>query len=761
MKNKKTSKKQQLFETMDTLQKIVKTEYSDEMKQSFLDYSMSVIVARAIPDIRDGLKPVHRRIIYSMKELGLSSDKQYRKSANVVGTVLSKYHPHGDASVYDAMVNLTHNFYLTMPLIDGHGNFGSIEGDPNAAYRYTEARLEKYTEDVFLKDLSKQTVNFVPNFDNSTVEPEILPALLPNVLINGTNGIAVGMITSTPPHNLKEVVDAYKLYIKNPKIKIENIIDVFHGPDFPTGGIVLNKSELIEIYKNGTGKIKLCGKVEIERATGRGDRDKIVITEVPYTMIGSGIGKFLTDVAELAKQKVLPEISDISNQTSSEGIRLVIELKPNSDIKRVQNILYKKTKLEDTFPVNMLYIVNKRPETLGILDIFSRFHEFQVETKTNKYKAILQKQKEIFEIREGLILAIDAIDTIIEVLRGSKTVKNAKDCLMGKGISNIIFKTKKSEAIARKFSFTELQAQAILDMKLSRLINLELNALIKEKDDAQKIINKCEKILASKKEIDKIIVSELNEIEEKYSTKRKTKLTDNVIPDVDINKIPVSDVYIAYDKFGYFKCYDIATYERNKETFLETNTVLQTKNTSSIFVFTNVGNVHQIKISDISYCKAKDRGVPVDNLSGYNSANEHVVSVFSTETLKENNIVIVTKENLIKTVSGNEYITSRKLIQSTKLDKNDKIISVNLSNFDYICVLSSSNYILKMKIKEIPEQKRNSSGVRCMRLKVGEYITNAFFVKENDKAITINQKQFQISKIKSARRATQGQYLKI
>lgn len=736
---------------------IVKTEYSEEMKKSFLDYSMSVIVARAIPDIRDGLKPVHRRILYIMNEIGQTSDKPYKKCANVVGTCLSKVHPHGDSSVYGSLVNMTHEYSLTRPLIDGHGNFGSVEGDPCAAYRYTECRLEKYTEDVFLKDLTKQTVDFVPNFDNSFSEPEVLPASLPNVLINGSEGIAVGMVTSTPPHNLGEVIEAYKLYISNPKTKTEDYLTVLKGPDFPTGGIIVNKSDLSEIYKTGTGKIRIRGKIEFEPAQGRGDRDKLIITEIPYTMIGQGIKKFLSDVADLAKSKVLPEVIDILNQTSGKGIRLVIEVKQGSDIDRIKNILYKKTKLEDTFSVNMLYISEKRPEVCGLQKTFSKFYQFQTETKQRKYQAILCKQKEIVEIREGLIKAIDVIDVIIEILRGSKTIKIAKDCLMGIDTTKVSFKTKKNEAIAKKLSFTDIQAQAILDMKLSRLINLELNSLIKEKEEALKTIAKCEKVLKSKKEMDKIIISEIDNIKTQYATKRKTKITNANTVDIDTNIIQENDVYVCYDKFGYFKTYDDATYERNKENIMETNKALLTKNTDTVFIFTNKGNVHQIKVNDIPLCRARDRGTPADNISNYNSSKEQIVQVFSGEELNQNKLLFVTKHNCIKQVFGNEFITSRKTITSTKLmGENDEVIAVNKIT-NTLMILSTDGYILKIKIEEIPEQKRNSAGVRCMKLKDGEDIKQVFSIDEKTKEININDKTISVSKIRYGKRATSGQ----
>ena len=355
---------------------ILKTEFSEEMQKSYLDYSMSVITARAIPDARDGLKPVQRRVLYDMSELHLNHDKPHRKSARIVGDTMGKYHPHGDASIYDTLVVMSQSFKRGMPLVDGHGNFGSIEGDGAAAMRYTEAKLQKFAEEVYLKDLDK-TVNFIPNYDETEKEPEVLPVRVPNLLINGAEGIAVGMSTSIPPHNLGEVCDACIAYIRNRDISVEELMQVLPGPDFPTGGIIANRSELPLIYKTGAGKLKLRGKTEVELGKKRTDRDRLVITEIPYTMVGAGIDKFLCDIAGLVESKKLPEVVDISNQSSKEGMRIVLELRRDADVERIRNILYKKTKLEDTFGINMLAIVRGRPETLDLKGILKYYLEFQ------------------------------------------------------------------------------------------------------------------------------------------------------------------------------------------------------------------------------------------------------------------------------------------------------------------------------------------------------------------------------------------------
>ena len=420
-------------------EKIIKTEYSEEMQRSYMNYSMSVITSRAIPDARDGLKPVQRRVLYDMSELHLGHDKPHRKSARIVGDTMGKYHPHGDSSIYETLVVLSQMFKKGMPLVDGHGNFGSIEGDGAAAMRYTEARLEKFAEEVYLKDLDK-TVNFVPNYDETEKEPEVLPVRVPNLLINGAEGIAVGMSTSIPPHNLGEVIDTVQAYIDNQEMDTASLLEYLHGPDFPTGGIIANKKDLPAIYETGTGKIKLRARMEVELGKRKADKDKLVITEIPYTMIGAGINKCLMDIADLVESKKLTDVVDISNQSNKEGIRIVLELRKDADIEKIKNILYKKTKLEDTYGVNMLAIVKGRPETLNLRGILKNYLDFQYENNTRKYQVLLQKEQEKKEIQEGLIKACDIIDLIIAVLRGSKNLKDAKACLMEGDISKIQFR---------------------------------------------------------------------------------------------------------------------------------------------------------------------------------------------------------------------------------------------------------------------------------------------------------------------------------
>jgi len=498
-------------------EQIIKTEFSDVMQKSYIDYAMSVICQRALPDVRDGLKPVQRRVLYAMQELGLSADKPHRKSARIVGDTMGKYHPHGDSSIYEALVVMEQDFKKGMPLVDGHGNFGSIEGDGAAAMRYTEAKLQKFTQDVYLADMDKNVVDFQPNFDETEKEPVVLPVRIPNLLINGAEGIAVGMTTSIPPHNLSEVVDGVKAYMDNPEITTEELMEYVKGPDFPTGGIVVNQKELKNIYETGSGKMKLRGKVHFEKAKKRSERDKLVITEIPYTMIGANISKFISDVVGLIENKTTSDIIDVSNESSKEGIRIVLELRRNADAERLENLLYKKTRLEDTFGVNMLAIANGKPELLSLKDIISHHTKFHYEVLTRKYETLLKKELEQKEIKEGLIKACDIIDLIIEILRGSKSLKDAKSCLINGDTENITFKTQKSKKEASKLCFTEKQASAILEMRLYRLIGLEIMALQEEYAEILKKIDKYQDILEHPASMKRVMKKDLEKIKKNYA----------------------------------------------------------------------------------------------------------------------------------------------------------------------------------------------------------------------------------------------------
>ena len=552
---------------METKQEnVIPTDYAEVMQKSYIDYAMSVIISRALPDVRDGLKPVQRRTLYDMYELGIRYDRPYRKCARIVGDTMGKYHPHGDSSIYEALVVMAQDFKKGKTLVDGHGNFGSIEGDGAAAMRYTEARLEKLTQDVFLEDLDKNVVDFMPNFDETEKEPVVLPVRIPNLLVNGADGIAVGMATSIPPHNLGEVVDAVKAYMKNNDISVKGLMRYLKGPDFPTGGLVVNKDDLLRIYETGTGKLRVRGKVETVKL--KGGRQQLVITEIPYTMIGANIGKFLNDIASLVENKKTTDIVDISNQSSKEGIRIVLDLKRDADVENLTNMLYKKTKLEDTFGVNMLAVADGRPETLSLKQVIEHHVDFVFDVTTRKYTTLLNKEQEKKEIQEGLIKACDVIDLIIEILRGSKNREQVKKCLVDGVTEGIRFKSKSSEKAAQKLHFSEKQAAAILDMRLYKLIGLEIEALQADYAETMKNIAIYEDILNNYDSMAEVIMKELDQIKKEYGTKRRTVIENAEEVVYEEKKMEEMEVTFLMDRFGYMRTIDKSAYERNKEAAL-------------------------------------------------------------------------------------------------------------------------------------------------------------------------------------------------
>ncbi|WP_367569229.1 DNA topoisomerase (ATP-hydrolyzing) subunit A [Lacrimispora sp.] len=708
-------------------EKIIKTEYSEEMQRSYMNYSMSVITARAIPDARDGLKPVQRRVLYDMSELRLNHDKPHRKSARIVGDTMGKYHPHGDSSIYETLVVMSQVFKKGMPLVNGHGNFGSIEGDGAAAMRYTEARLEKFAEEVYLKDLDK-TVDFVPNYDETEKEPEVLPVRVPNLLINGAEGIAVGMSTSIPAHNLGEVIDAVFAYIDNPEISIPELMEYLPGPDFPTGGIIANKSDLPAIYENGTGKIKLRGKMEVELGKRKADKDKLVITEIPYTMVGAGINKFLVDVADLVESKKLTDVVDISNQSNKDGIRIVLELRKDADVERIRNILYKKTKLEDTYGVNMLAIADGRPETLNLRGILKNYLDFQYKNATRKYQTLLEKELEKKEIKEGLIKACDVIDLIIAVLRGSKNLKDAKSCLMTGDISNINFRVKGFEKDAQALHFTEKQATAILEMRLYKLIGLEILQLEKEYKETLAKIAEYEKILSSRKNMDEVIKKDLAHIKEEYGTPRRTLIEDGKEAVYDETAVAVSEVTFVMDRFGYCKVLDKASYDRNKDTIeTEHPYVVNCLNTDKICIFTNTGNLHQVKILDIPAGKLRDKGTPIDNLSKFDGTKEEIIYLCHGSGLKGRKFLFATKQALVKVVPGEEFETNNRTVAATKLQDGDLLLSIQALEGQTDVVLQTTlGIFLRFLTEEISEMKKNARGVRGIKLSQGEELEEVY-----------------------------------
>ena len=790
-------------------EQIIKTEYSDIMQKSYIDYAMSVICARALPDARDGLKPVQRRVLYAMDQLGLSHDKPHRKSARIVGDTMGKYHPHGDSSIYETLVVLAQEFKKGKALVDGHGNFGSIEGDGAAAMRYTEAKLQKFTEDVYLADLNKDVVDFVPNFDETEKEPQVLPVRVPNLLVNGAEGIAVGMTTNIPTHNLGEVIDAVIAYMDKNSITTEELMEYLPGPDFPTGGIVANKSDLPNIYETGSGKIKLRGKLEFEKGKGR-EKDKLVITEIPYTMIGAGIGKFISDVIDLVETKKTNDIVDISNASDKDGIRIVLELKKGADVEKLKNMLYKKTKLEDTFGVNMLAIADGRPEIMGLKQIIKHSVDFQYELATRKYTTLLNKALEQKEIKEGLIRATNVIDLIIEIIRGCQSQKQVKECLVHGKTEGIKFKNPESEIYAGNLNFTERQAQAILDLRLAKLIGLEIMALQKEYEELVNKIADYEEILNSRRAMTNVIKKDLRAIKKEYNSPRKTLIEDGKEAVFDENAFVEQEVVFVQDKFGYAKLLEPAAFDRNIESVTENNKYyFNCMNTDTICIFTDNGNVHQIKVQNIPTKKVREKGVPIDNLGNYSSQGESIVALMSFDMLKDKKLLFTTKNGMIKLVDGSEFETNRKTVAATKLGKDDELVSVKITRvsekevvpeepqmpvmlsggsddfepLDFeqmefgqmdmmddagsetelqytreILVLQTHDGIfLRFPIKEVPEMKKATLGVKGIKLNPDDFVANVYLLDVGDnEVVNYKGKKVELRKLKIGKRGTKG-----
>ena len=738
-------------------EQIIRTEYSELMQKSYIDYAMSVIIARALPDVRDGLKPVQRRTLYDMYELGIRYDKPYRKCARIVGDTMGKYHPHGDSSIYEALVVMAQDFKKGLPLVDGHGNFGSIEGDGAAAMRYTEARLQKITQEAYLADLDKNVVDFVPNFDETEKEPAVLPVKVPNLLLNGAEGIAVGMTTSIPPHNFGEVIDGVIAYMKDPDINTEQMMRYIPGPDFPTGGIVANKDELLAVYSTGTGKIKIRGKVEVEK--GKGGRDRLVITEIPYTMIGANIGKFLNDVYSLVETKKTSDIVDITNQSSKEGIRIVLELKRGADVENLKNLLYKKTKLEDTFGVNMLAVADGKPETMGIVPIIRHHVNFQYELATRKYRTLLEKERDKKEIQEGLMKAVDVIDLIIEILRGSASVKDARACLTEGITDGIRFKSAQSKKDAAKLRFTERQTTAILEMRLQKLVGLELEALLKEHEQTLANIAEYEEILGSRGAMAKVIIRELTHFKKEYAKPRKTVIDNLKEAVVEEKKIEEMDVVFLMDRFGYAKTVDVATYERNREAAdAENRCVLTCRNTDKICIFTDKGQLHLLKVMDLPFGKFRDKGTPIDNISNYNSSEETFLYINSLAAVSSAKVLFGTKSAMLKVVDGSEFDVSKRTTAATKLGEGDELIFVRtLAMEETLIMQSAKDFFLRIDVSTVPEKKKGAVGVRGMKLGPGDALTAMYLLNAGEeRCVEVHGTEVALHRLRLANRDTKG-----
>lgn len=736
---------------------IISVDFAEEMKTSFRDYAVNVIIDRALPDVRDGLKPVQRRILYAMNELNLDPKKPHRKSARIVGDTMGKYHPHGDSAIYEALVHMSEDYSLSVPLIDGHGNFGSIDGDGAAAMRYTEARLSEGAM-TMLDHLEDGLVEFMPNFDDSEKEPRVLPATLPNLLINGTTGIAVGMATNIPPHNPGEVLDGCIAYIDDPNITLDKMMKYIPGPDFPTGGIITNKEAIRGLYETGEGKLRVRAKTVIEN--GEYGKKNIVITEIPYTCAGSKT-RLVDSLSALIQNRTFDEMADVRDE-SSKDIRIVVEVRKDKDPINLLNGLFKKTAMEDTYSANLLAVKESQPHQFSLISMIGEFVSFQEEIYTKLYRHLLAKTNARLEIIDGLIRATDVIDLIIEILRGSKNVKQAKDCLTKGEISDIKFKSETSRLAAFRLDFTEKQADAVLAMPLSRLIGLEILKLHEEGDSLRELKAEYEKVLNSKDELHNVIKKKLREYKKEFAYPRKTEIANIGASDY-VEEFKLEEYYILIDKFGYCKSIDASAYAKaGEENLKEFVHRVHITNTDKLCIFTAEGNMYQIKSTAVPKTRLKEKGTLIQNLCKL--GKEEVVCYAAFEEIFDSLLFFATKNGYVKLTSGIEFETARQTVASTKLEEGDKLVAVvplsaSEATGDRMKTIMYTKRGLSLgyPLSEVPEMKKTGRGVRGILLDKDDTVAFAGVFGPDDQTFTYNGKELSVRKIKMRKRAAKGQ----
>ena len=700
----------------------------DEIKASYLDYSMSVIVSRALPDVRDGLKPVHRRILFGMNEMGMSYDKPFKKSARIVGDVLGKYHPHGDLAVYGAMVRMAQDFNSRYQLVAGHGNFGSIDGDSAAAMRYTEARMAKITNEL-LDDIDKNTIDFRKNFDESLDEPTVLPARLPNLLLNGATGIAVGMATNIPPHNLTEVCDGIVALIEDPEITIEGLIEHIKGPDFPTGAVINGKQGIYEAYKTGRGKVRVAGKAKIE--VSKTGRESIIITEIPYQV---NKARLIERIADLVRAKKLTGISDLRDESDRDGIRIVVELKKGEENELILNSLYKHTDLQNTFGIIMLALVNNAPKVLNLKEILQKYLEHRFEVVTRRTQFELDKAERRAHILEGFKIALDNIDEVIRIIRGSKDANEARESLMN------------------KFAFTEIQSKAILDMRLQRLTGLERDKIDNEYRELMLLVEELKSILSDDSKKYRIIKEEVIKIKEEFGDKRKTEITDSRVEIGIEDLIKDEEVVVTFTERGYVKRTSIDTYRAQKRGGVgvnATNTIEDdivkdmyiAKNLDSLLIFTTKGKVFSMKVYEIPESGKQARGKLIGNLIKL-SDDETVSTVIKVREFEENkNIVFITRNGLIKKVELSLFAKINKNgIRAITLKEDDELKFVGLTTgegHDEVFIATKNGFAIKFKEEDVRSMGRTAAGVKAITLRKEDVVVSANVIEPEDGKMSV------------------------
>ena len=708
--------------------KIIPIDLKDEMKRSYMLYSMSVIVGRALPDVRDGLKPIHRRILYAMNEIGLTSDKPHRKSATIVGEVMGKYHPHGDAAIYDALVRMAQDFSQRYPLIDGHGNFGSVDGDPPAAMRYTEARMARISQKL-LADIDKDTVDFQPNFDESLKEPVVLPCRFPNLLVNGSSGIAVGMATNIPPHNLREVIDGVIMLIDNPDAKVEDLMTVIKGPDFPTAGIIVGKEGIRSAYTTGRGSIRIRAAAQIESLSG--GRNRIIVSEIPYQVNKS---RLIEHIAELVRDKKIDGITDLRDESDREGIRIVIDVRRDANPNVILNQLYRHTQMQTTFGVIMLVIVNGEPKLLDLKSVISHYIEYQKEIVVRRTRFDLNKAEERAHILEGLKIALDNLDAVINLIRSSRTPDIAREGLM------------------KSFNLTEKQAQAILDMRLQRLTGLERRKIEDELKDIMNLIKELKGILADEQKVLQIIKEELLEIKETFGDDRRTRITAGS-SDFDVEDlIAEEDIAVTLTHQGYIKRMPLNTYKSQRrggrgitatnpkeEDFVGHLFIATTLN--YILFFTDKGRVYSLKAYEIPEASRQARGTAIVNLIPL-MPDETIRAVIPIRTFAPDKyLLMATRRGIVKKTALEEFDTKRKTgLLAIRLDPDDDLVSVKRTTGNQeIIIVTAQGLALRFSEEDVRPMGRSARGVIGIRLGDGDTVIGMDVVREDRDLLVVTE----------------------
>ena len=687
---------------MTSKEHVQDVDYCDVMSSSYVDYAMSTIVDRAIPDVRDGLKPVQRRVLYGMYDLGATHDKPYKKTARIVGDTIGRFHPHGDSGVETAIETMAQRFKKPVPLVDGQGNWGSVEGDGAAASRYTECRLTEFSEQVLLNLLNSNTVGFQPNYDNTLEEPVVLPAIVPSVLVTGNEGIAVGMRTSIPTFNLSEVVDANEYVLTHQNVSVDKLLEIMPGPDFVSGGVVCNASDMRSLYETGRGSLRVRGKVAFWKGRSK-EKDKLVVEEIPYSMIGTSLISFMQDVVGLMESGELPGVIDVVNK-SGEFVRVELVLSRNADFEQIRNTLFAKTKLESVVPINLLVIDNDTPRTMSMTDLLYSYCEFQKQTYRRKFQFDLNKLTERRDVLLAYVTCCKNIQEVVDIAQNSKSVQEAKTKL------------------AERFNFSDSQSSAVLSLRIQRLVGMEADKVQSELSDVESRMQKCKSVLQSDKKLVRAIVSDIRKVKSKFGYGRRTELTDVEVASC-VEKEKEVLLVLLCDRFTYAHCVDEQTYDRNRGTIQEEfPTICRTSSLSKVYVFDSQGNLNRVRVSDVPTGQLRAKGTPLDVITcnRFDSKSSSVVLAVDegyVQSILVSDVLVVTRGGMCKRVARDQLVSARKCSQYVTLSGSDEVVYVGVCNFASFEVTTSDGRAKVVKTSDVPVKPRGSKGVRIVSFK--------------------------------------------